>query len=780
MSAEDTSTTNSSCGAGSLAVSAGSAALSLAAGASDATNSITNTIEAFIGDSSGSADTTRVTSSGGVSVSATSVATINAVSVAVAASVAASEASVAAAAAGAASTNTITNTITAAIQNGVMVDANGTSPGDGVDVTAKDNPSITSNVGSGSLSVGLVGASAGVSAATNTVSDTVKAFINGATVTTGGQNVDVTAQSTPSIKGLSVATAVSISIGGSAAGGECTSTDNTTTTAYVGPGSTIQTNGDGSSTSTTYGELNINAADSGGSVTAETDGGSAGLGSIGAFFATANVGGSTTAYLGGGSTLKVGSLAVTANANHNVSSTTTAVVIGALAGYGTSSKTTVAEDVEAYLGTQANASPSSTPTTYAPQGTVTVTATTSDTGASKANGGLAGLVAISGDIADSIVKPTVKAYVSDNVNVITPDNLTVSATATNNATSNIIGVVVSAYGVGVSAGQTTDSATVAAYVGHGTFTVGGNLSISATSTDTATTNSQSSGGSFVASGGGAVADATINPNVQAYAGDSTGGATIDTTGTAAITARETPKADAIGLGIQASLGLAVGVVTSDASVSGNTESYLGDNSAVTASSLTIQATQDQDANSDPTATSSSTAGSGGVLAGVDATSSTASTSGFVVARTGNDVSLNCGVSISAQNTTDQNAWAHGDAAGGALGVGDCSSNASSNVTTNAFLGAGATMGSQAAPDGRWPSPRRAPIPTPRRPRPAPAASCPATGARLDGGRLHRHRRGLQRQRQPHKDLCQSSDDPGRQVERLHSQREHRQRVRGGR
>ena len=253
VSAEDTSTTNSSCGAGSLAVSAGSAALSLAAGASDATNSITNTIEAFIGDSSGSADTTRVTSSGGVSVSATSVATINAVSVAVAASVAASEASVAAAASGAASTNTITNTITAAIQNGVMVDANGTSPGDGVDVTAKDNPSITSNVGSGSLSVGLVGASAGVSAATNTVSDTVKAFINGATVTTGGQNVDVTAQSTPSIKGLSVATAVSISIGGSAAGGECTSTDNTTTTAYVGPGSTIQTNGDGSSTSTTYG-----------------------------------------------------------------------------------------------------------------------------------------------------------------------------------------------------------------------------------------------------------------------------------------------------------------------------------------------------------------------------------------------------------------------------------------------------------------------------------------------------------------------------------------------
>ena len=694
MSAEDTSTTNSSCGAGSLAVSAGSAALSLAAGASDATNSITNTIEAFIGDSSGSADTTQVTSSGGVSVSATSVATINAVSVAVAASVAASEASVAAAASGAASTNTntITNTITAAIQNGVMVDANGTSPGDGVDVTAKDNPSITSNVGSGSLSVGLVGASAGVSAATNTVSDTVKAFINGATVTTGGQNVDVTAQSTPSIKGLSVATAVSISIGGSAAGGECTSTDNTTTTAYVGPGSTIQTNGDGSSTSTTYGELNINAADSGGSVTAETDGGSAGLGSIGAFFATANVGGSTTAYLGGGSTLTVGNLAVTANASHNVSSTTTAVVIGGLAGYESNSTTTVAEDVEAYLGTPANATPSSTPTTYAPRGSVTVTATTSDTGASQANGGLAGVGAISGDIADSIVKPTVKAYVSDNVNVSTPDNLTVSATATNNAKSNIIGVVVSAYGVGVSAGQTTDSATVAAYVGHGTFTVGGNLSISATSTDTATTNSQSSGGSFAASGGGAIADATINPNVQAYAGDSTGGANIDATGTAAITAWETPHARAIGLGIQANLGLAVGVVTSDASVSGNTESYLGENSAVTASSLTIQATQAKDANSDATATSSSTAGSGGVLAGVNATTSTASIGGSVQAFTGTAVTLPDGdTSILALNQTDQFATATGVAVGGLFAAGGNTANASSSVATYAILGANPIM-----------------------------------------------------------------------------------------
>ena len=168
-------------------------------------------------------------------------------------------------------------------------------------------------------------------------------------------------------------------------------------------------------------------------------------------------------------------------------------------------------------------------------------------------------------------------------------------------------------------GQATDSATVAAYVGDGTQKVGGSLSITATSTDTAITSSQASGGSFVASGGGAVAEATINPDVQAYAGDAGGGANITVSGTAAINATETPHAYADGFGIQVSLGLAVGVVTSTATVSGNTASYLGANSVVNANGLVVQASQSQDKNSDPTANASATAGAGGILAGANAT-----------------------------------------------------------------------------------------------------------------------------------------------------------------
>jgi len=693
LSAVDHSRTTSNSGAGSLAVSGGGgAALSLAAGASDATNLITNTIEAYIGDPSRVADSTLVSSAGDVVLSATSRATADAISIALAASAAASEVSAAIAASGAASTNTINNTITAAIQNGTTVDANGTEAGDSVDVVAMDDSTISANVGSGGLAIAVVGPSAGVSAASNTVSDSVNAFINGATVTTMGSDVDVTAQSMSSITGESVATAVNISFGGSAAGGVCTSTDNTTTTAYVGPGSTIQTDGSGVNISPTYGALDVTATDVGGSVNAQTDCGEGALASIGAFYATANVGGSTTAYLNGGSSLNVGNLAVMASTGHNVSSTTNVVVIGALGCFGTSATTTLDEDVEAYLGTQANAPPSITATTYAPQGTVTITAKTADTGASQASDGLAGSVGISGDSADSTVEPTVEAYVSDNVNVTTPDDMSVLASATNTATSTITGIEVTAFGVGVSDAQTTDSATVAAYVGDGALTVGGNLDISATSTDIATTNSQASGGSFVVSGGGAVADATITPNVHAYAGDSSGGANINATGTAAITALETPYADSVATGIQVSLGLAVGVVTSDASVSGNTVSNLGDNSVLSANSLMIQATQTQDANQDPTADASSMAGAGGILAGVDATSSSASIGGKVQAYTGSAVTLPDGdVSILASNQTSQSANATGVAAGYYFAAGGNTATASSAVATSATLGASPIM-----------------------------------------------------------------------------------------
>ena len=445
------------------------------------------------------------------------------------------------------------------------------------------------------------------------------------------------------------------------------------------------------------------------------------MGSIGVFLANASVGGSTTAYLAAGLTLTVGNLSVTANSQHLVTSNTVAAVIGGLAGGGTNSTTTVTEDVEAYLGSPASSAPNATPSSYTPSGSVTVKATANNDGTAQAIGGLAGGIGASGNVANATVTPTVRAYENDDVNLTTTGNVTISATATNTTWSNIVGAVLAGIGVAVSEASATDGATVAAYVGAVTLTVGGNLAISATSSDIATTDSQAYGGSFEG-GTGAVANSTINPNVQAYAGvpstqntsTPTPKAVINVAGTATITATETPDAKAVGSGVSASIACSVGVVQSDATVAGSgttgidpnttnvtAASYLGANTTFTAGSLTIEASQQQDANNDPTAWATTTPSVGvAVLVGVNCVFSAASTSGSVVAGTGSNVSLNGGgVSIGAQNTTNQNAWAHGEAASVLLAVGDCSSNASSNVTTNAFLGAGSTMGSQADPDG---------------------------------------------------------------------------------
>ena len=146
------------------------------------------------------------------------------------------------------------------------------------------------------------------------------------------------ASSSNTISGKAIATAASVSIGGAGAGGNATSTDDTKTRAYVTGNSTIVTDSNGSATSPTSGALEIDAENTGGTVSAECDGGSGGVGSIGVFYANASVGRSTTAYLAAGLTLTVGNLSVTANTQHLVTSNTVAAVIGGLAGGGTNSR----------------------------------------------------------------------------------------------------------------------------------------------------------------------------------------------------------------------------------------------------------------------------------------------------------------------------------------------------------------------------------------------------------------------------------------------------------
>src|SRR5581483_11972878 len=88
--------------------------------------------------------------------------------------------------------------------------------------------------------------------------------------------------------------------------------------------------------------------------------------------------------------------------------------------------------------------------------------------------------------------------------------------------------------------------------------------------------------------------------------------------------------------------------------------------------------------------SSATAGTGGILVGLNATVSTAMTSGTVQATTGAGVFLPDGaVTIQAISTSNQSAASTGVAVGGFFAIGVDVANANSNVATLAQLGAGA-------------------------------------------------------------------------------------------
>ncbi len=698
VSATDNSTTTSKGGAGSLAVSGGGASGSLAVGAVIANNTVGNDIEAFISTASGSNDSTNVTSSGGVQILATSTTTVQALGVAVAAAIS-TGAGVALTGSGASSTNTITNTITAAIRNHSTVHATGTSAFDKVQVSAQDsNSTITARVGAGAGAVGYYAASIGVSLVDNDVTNTVSAYIDHATVTTKGQELDVTAGSTVTISGLSVATAVAIGLGAAGAGGNTTSTNNTVTSAYIGTGSTIDTQGYGTDLATNFGDLDVSAASTGGSIHAETDGGAGALGSIGTFLASATLGGSTIAHLSEGSTINVGNLTVSAVSGQTVTTRTVAVVIGVIAGSGTQSTTTIGNNVEAYIGTPSN----TTATTVNASGAVSVTALANANGTAEADGGLGALAGVSGNVAHNTIDPTVKAFVSDNFTVNAGGNMTVSATANNTASSTTTGVSVTLYGIGVSDAEATVSAHVAAYVGKVTLTVGGNLTISATSTDVATSSADASGGAYLVGANGATADATINPDVLAYTGDAGGAANITVTGTASVVAQESAHADATGNSITVTLGLAVGVVTSDAEVTNasgkSVSAYLGAGTTLTAGNLEVDAGQIQDSSGDPTAQATSTAAAGS-LVGVIATSSTANTSTAVDAHIGNNSTIvvtgadsiingqaTPALDVQATNTTNQNAYVSGKQGSLFLAVGVNSDTASSTTATTGYVG----------------------------------------------------------------------------------------------
>ncbi len=202
---------NSGGAALALAISPGGIAAGISFGAALAVNTISNGISAEI-------DNSTVTSPAGVSVEATSTAGISAFAFGLAGAVAAGAGpgSIALGGAGSGSIDTIADSVTAHIDDST-VDAGGN-----LTVSAIDNASIdASSAGVAvavAVSLDLAGAGAvGLSIAINDINDSTIASIDGSTVHDAG-SVNVTANSTATVGGVTIAGAAAAGVGINAAG----------------------------------------------------------------------------------------------------------------------------------------------------------------------------------------------------------------------------------------------------------------------------------------------------------------------------------------------------------------------------------------------------------------------------------------------------------------------------------------------------------------------------------------------------------------------------------
>jgi hypothetical protein len=277
-----------------------------------------------------------------VGINATSEADVTSLGVAVASTFVIAPAGVGAAGSGGHGRVDITNIVTAEIAESSTVEAHT------VAVTAVDSDRVDNTFGAGALVGAMYGGSTGVSLTDTTVANTVTATISSSRVTaldTVGEagRVTVLVDGRNKITSMTVATAVAVSLGGSAAGGHAFSTDNSTFTASA----------TGASTVITATQLDVVSAPSRlKAISADAHGGSGGSGTIGAVIATATDNTTRTATIGNNVDLsEVDALLLQAIGRPDVTAKSIAVAVGSVAVLVNTSTVKTTGKVEASTGT---------------------------------------------------------------------------------------------------------------------------------------------------------------------------------------------------------------------------------------------------------------------------------------------------------------------------------------------------------------------------------------------------------------------------------------------
>ena len=366
-------------------------------------------------------------------------------------------------------------------------------------LSALDGSSITANSGGVGIAVGAgaangVGVTVGISAASDTVSNTVEAFIDSSLVTVNGSSVSLLASESATIAALTIGGAIAVGGGGGgagvgvgAAGAGSGNTITNTVEAYIQNNSTV----------------NVPVGTGGISLTA-TD----------AANITANGGGVGIAVGGGGS----GGVAVSLGVSY--------------------ANNEVEDHVETFV--TASTVMANGPVNLATSENTTIVGLTLGGAVSLGVGGEVGIAAgIAGSSTINTVENTVDAFVSGNSHVTAQGGISISAADNTNVTAGGGGVglaiggsagVAVAAAVGYATVMDTIENQVNAYVDGSTLTsTSGTVSITATETAIVTASalggsasvSGASGPAVAAAGAGASVSNTLANTVLAYANNAT-------------------------------------------------------------------------------------------------------------------------------------------------------------------------------------------------------------------------------------------------------------------
>ena len=274
-------------------------------------------------------------------------------------------------------------------------------------------------------------------------------------------------------------------------------------------------------------------------------------------------------------------VAVNSRGSLNFTSTTGAAGVGALGlGFGIGiSNFTLNNQATLGLGTEVTAG-----------GDLIVRASLNENAQGLAFAGAAGIAAANAAWSSFSDNSTTRASVGSGANVHAANHVVVEAKDVRTLDAQSIGASIGALAVGASVATASVGGTTSAFIGSGSFIgagtdVVGNLTVSADSRVKATSSTLAAAGGLGLAASGSAATATAAPTVTAYVD----GGTIDLTGDAKVQAVGSAGASADAEGFNVSVGAAVGASIALANASPVVSAYLGNNTVLSANTLTVSA-----------------------------------------------------------------------------------------------------------------------------------------------------------------------------------------------